>query len=335
MWQKRCNTASKLKGAEFMRKKVLYSGILALGLSASYLAAGAWGVQDLRPEAAFSQSAKKITVNDDGLEMPLSVQAATVGEALKEVGVKLESNDRIIPAEETPLHGGAKIWLMRAKKLKIKADGKEIETLTYTRTVEQALWEKKEVALGEDDLVKPERTELLNGTATISVIRVQVQEEIGKEDIPFKTVTKEDDKVSWREKKITQKGEKGVREVKSKVVYHDGKEVSRKILSKQVTKEPVEEIVVQGTYVKVGKAHRGQASWYAHTGTMAAANPWLPMGSYVKVTNLDNGKSVIVKINDRGPFGPGRIIDLDKVAFQKIASLGQGVANVKMEEIAN
>ena len=71
------------------------------------------------------------------------------------------------------------------------------------------------------------------------------------------------------------------------------------------------------------------------TGTMSAANPWLPMGSYVKVTNKDNGKSVIVKINDRGPFGPNRIIDLDKVAFEKIASLGQGVANIKMEEITN
>ena len=59
------------------------------------------------------------------------------------------------------------------------------------------------------------------------------------------------------------------------------------------------------------------------------------MGSYVKVTNTANGKSVIVKINDRGPFGAGRIIDLDKVAFQEIASLGQGVINVKMEEITN
>ena len=102
-----------------------------------------------------------------------------------------------------------------------------------------------------------------------------------------------------------------------------------------MTKEPTKEIVTQGTYVKIGKSHRGAASWYAWTGTMAAANPWLPMGSYVRVTNMDNGKSVIVKINDRGPFVPGRIIDPDKVAFQKIASIGAGVINVKMEEITN
>ncbi|MEI8104060.1 MAG: septal ring lytic transglycosylase RlpA family protein [Candidatus Moraniibacteriota bacterium] len=95
------------------------------------------------------------------------------------------------------------------------------------------------------------------------------------------------------------------------------------------------EIVTQGTYVKVGKASTGLGSWYAFTGTLSAANPWLPIGSYVRVTNQDNGKQVIVRINDRGPFGPNRIIDLDKVAFQQIASLGAGIINVKMETIVN
>ena len=106
-------------------------------------------------------------------------------------------------------------------------------------------------------------------------------------------------------------------------------------MEKNITQDPVDEIVTQGTFVKTGKAYDGVSSWYAYTGTMAAANPWLPMGSYVKVTNKDNSKSVIVKINDRGPFGNGRIIDLDKVAFEKIASLGQGTASIKMEVITN
>jgi rare lipoprotein A len=59
------------------------------------------------------------------------------------------------------------------------------------------------------------------------------------------------------------------------------------------------------------------------------------MGSYARVTNKANGKSVIVQINDRGPFGENRIIDLDKVAFAKIASLGAGVIDVKVEEVMN
>ena len=166
-------------------------------------------------------------------------------------------------------------------------------------------------------------------------IRVDIREESVDKPVAFDKKTNEDNELSWRKTIVTQKGEKGIDRLTYKVSSHDGKEVARKLLHTERIKEPVTEITTQGTYVKVGKAHTGAASWYAYTGTMAAANPWLPLGSYVRVTNTDNGKSVIVKINDRGPFVPGRIIDLDKVAFQKIASTGAGVINVKMEEIVN
>ena len=66
---------------------------------------------------------------------------------------------------------------------------------------------------------------------------------------------------------------------------------------------------------------------------LTAAHKTLPLGSRVMVRNPANGKEVVVRINDRGPFVPGRIIDLDKVAFEKIASLGAGVIDVKVEEI--
>lgn len=64
-----------------------------------------------------------------------------------------------------------------------------------------------------------------------------------------------------------------------------------------------------------------------------AAHKKLPFGSRVKVTNLKNGKSVIVKINDRGPFVKGRIIDLSKSAFQSIGNTASGLIKVKIEVI--
>jgi rare lipoprotein A len=76
-------------------------------------------------------------------------------------------------------------------------------------------------------------------------------------------------------------------------------------------------------------------TWYSYTGKRAAASLSLPLGSYARVTNPANGKSVIVVINDRGPYGKGRIIDLDKVAFEEIASLGAGVIDVKVEPVLN
>ncbi|MBD3320506.1 MAG: septal ring lytic transglycosylase RlpA family protein [Chitinivibrionales bacterium] len=66
---------------------------------------------------------------------------------------------------------------------------------------------------------------------------------------------------------------------------------------------------------------------FAHT----AAHRSLPFGTKVKVTNLDNGKSVIVTINDRGPYKKGRIIDLSKGAARKIGLVQTGTARVRLE----
>tara|TARA_R110000782_G_scaffold57549_28_gene120401 strand:- start:13715 stop:14179 length:465 start_codon:yes stop_codon:yes gene_type:complete len=64
-----------------------------------------------------------------------------------------------------------------------------------------------------------------------------------------------------------------------------------------------------------------------------AAHKTLPFGTIVKVTNLQNGKSVVVRINDRGPFIRGRIIDLSKSAFSSIGNLASGILKVEIEVI--
>lgn len=258
----------------------------------------------------------------------------TVGGLLEESGLDTAPDDEVFPVPETPLSSGMRVSVSRKKVFSVTADGKETSGMTFSRTVGEALSEAG-VVLGEDDIVKPAVTDLLSRDTDVTVIRVEIREETVGETIPHGTVETEDDELGWRERVVTRKGEDGVREYRYRVSYHDGEEVGRKLLGSEVTEEPVDELVTQGTYVKTGKSHTGAASWYAHTGTMAAANPWLPIGSYVRVTNKANGKSVIVRINDRGPFVPGRIIDLDRVAFQEIASVGAGVIDVKMEEIVN
>jgi rare lipoprotein A len=97
-----------------------------------------------------------------------------------------------------------------------------------------------------------------------------------------------------------------------------------------------------------GPELEGVASWYGgkfhgrltssgevfDTNEMTAAHRTLPFGTMVKVTNLANGKSAVVKINDRGPFVDGRIIDLSRAAAEEIDMLGQGVARVSLEIVA-
>ncbi len=91
----------------------------------------------------------------------------------------------------------------------------------------------------------------------------------------------------------------------------------------------------------------GRASWYApgfhgrktssgekfDMNTMTAAHRTLPIPSYARVTNLANGKSVIVRINDRGPFHNSRVLDVSKAAAQKLGFISRGTANVRVEQI--
>lgn len=89
---------------------------------------------------------------------------------------------------------------------------------------------------------------------------------------------------------------------------------------------------------------KGVASWYGRmfhgrktsSGdtydmyAMTAAHPSLPIPSYVRVTNLNNGRSAVVRVNDRGPFHPGRIIDLSYAAAYKLGYADHGQANVEV-----
>lgn len=64
---------------------------------------------------------------------------------------------------------------------------------------------------------------------------------------------------------------------------------------------------------------------------LSAAHRELPLGTIIKVTHLGNGKSVVVKVNDRGPFVGGRILDLSLGAAKKLDMVDEGVAQVKIE----
>lgn len=122
--------------------------------------------------------------------------------------------------------------------------------------------------------------------------------------------------------------------------------------------EPIKKAGNKNPYTVLGKTYhllptakdykeQGGASWYGlkfhgHKTSngevysiyaMTAAHKTLPIPSYVKVTNIANGKQVIVRVNDRGPFHPGRIIDLSYAAATKLDYIGHGTAQVEVEAI--
>jgi rare lipoprotein A len=66
---------------------------------------------------------------------------------------------------------------------------------------------------------------------------------------------------------------------------------------------------------------------------LTAAHPTLPLGSWVRVTNLNNGRAVVVRINDRGPVVPGRIIDLSYNTARVLHFQSQGLQRVRLDVV--
>jgi rare lipoprotein A (peptidoglycan hydrolase) len=99
----------------------------------------------------------------------------------------------------------------------------------------------------------------------------------------------------------------------------------------------------------LGPAHHGRASWYGSAfqgsptasgepfdmNALTAAHRTLPLGSYAQVKNLDNGRTVVVRINDRGPHARRREIDLSYAAAREIQMVGAGTAPVEVAPLAN
>ena len=278
---------------------------------------------------------KLIVLVDDRLALPaMETSAQTVEQFLANQHVELSSHDYVFPSLKTALQTGMTIFIERAKSIEITVDGRTVVAMTTAPTVSAAT-DEQGIFLAPDDRITPALATPLSNNTRVTITRVTITQETVTKSIPYNTIVTENDSLGWRIRTVTEKGQNGTRQIVYDIYRHDGVEVRRVAQENTITKEPATERVVQGTHVKIGKSHAGLGTWYAHTGTLAAASPWLPFGSYVKVTNRDNGKSVIVVIHDRGPFGKNRIIDLDKVAFEEIASLGAGVINVKVEEILN
>jgi rare lipoprotein A len=91
-------------------------------------------------------------------------------------------------------------------------------------------------------------------------------------------------------------------------------------------------------------ASQGLASFYTEgtqtasgekfdTNELTAAHPTLPFGTKLRVTNVTTGRSVTVRVNDRGPYVPGRVVDVSYSAAQSLGMVGKGLANVKLDVV--
>ncbi|MBL4931362.1 ubiquitin-like domain-containing protein [Clostridium paridis] len=200
---------------------------------------------------------KNITLVVDNENKTITTYENTVEKVLDDEGITLGKKDRVEPALDSKLQKTDKITVIRAMNLIVTVDGKDISVLSAEDDISNML-ESEGISLGKDDKVQPEKTSELSDGMKIKITRVDSKTITETVATNYTTIVKSDNNLLSIFKKTTQSGVKGKKEVTYKVLYEDGKEISREAINEKVVTEPVNEVVVQGTQSAVAVSRGGE-----------------------------------------------------------------------------
>ncbi|HEX6231257.1 MAG TPA: ubiquitin-like domain-containing protein [Actinomycetota bacterium] len=239
----------------------------------------------------------------------------------------------LLPAlrvEKHWLSAGGPVGSSEVTAVRVVVMGKDHDVVTNATTVRELL-SAMGIEPDRDDRVLPSPGAHLRPSSTVRYLRIERRVREVEVPIPYTTSTSFSDELKAGQVKILRPGVDGLMRERYRERVVNGEVVSRTLLSRTVVREAVAAERLVGRRNASHGTQVGEASWYSFApgDGLTAAHPWLPFGTVVTVTNLANGTSVRVVINDRGPFG-GRIIDLSDEAFARIAPLGQGVCRVRL-----
>ncbi len=192
-----------------------------------------------------------------------------------------------------------------------------------------------------DDRVSPSPGTPLSLVGELRVDEVEVHARVVRKVVPHDVHTEFSSLLAPGTVRVVQRGVDGERVTTQIVTVVNGEIVERLVLASWLTQARVNERRLAGPASASGGSlvgpggeqgsQVGVATWYDPPWSgMTAAHPWLPFGTNVTVTDRASGRSVTVVVNDRGPFSPGRIIDLSPEAFARLAPLGRGVLRVRI-----
>jgi len=215
--------------------------------------------------------------------------------------------------------------------------GKVHDVLTNASTAGELL-SAMGITPDASDRVRPSPSTPLHVGSQVVFDRVETRTLTRLQAIPFRTLTTWTAELAPGQVRVIANGVAGLRQVTDRVVVVNGRVSSRTTLSETVLRPAVAEVRESGPAspsLPMGAAGAGaatgRATWYDPPWAgLTAASPWIPFGTRVRVTDLSTGRTVIVVIDDRGPFSAGRIIDLSPEAFSLLSPLGRGVLDVRI-----
>ncbi|MEX2361747.1 MAG: G5 domain-containing protein, partial [Patescibacteria group bacterium] len=263
-----------------------------------------------------------------------SSSATTLSAAFTEAGKQYYPED-IVSAFPNPNLGiGSVITVLRSMPVGL-IDGKRSYAIrTWQSTVGDLLIEKN-LELGKDDRISPALATPLQPDILVTITRVNRTTISEFETIEYRVIEQDDPNSYLGTNTVVEAGSNGQIENKFLLIREDGELISKTLTSTKTVKQVVNRIIKIGSKLKIGETYFGKATWYVNSYGTKVAMDLFPAGTLVRITNLNTGKSIIVR-NDGCICGAtGVLVDLAPEYFQALGgTLGQGVMqNIRVEEI--
>ena len=197
---------------------------------------------------------KTVIINVDGKEKKITTYKTTIEDIVKETGIKIDSKDKVEPALNTKAKNKSVINIKRAIDVEVVANNKTLKIKTAEDNVKNMIaaendYLKSQGIVFEEgvDEVTPSLDSKIKKDTKVTIVDVEIVNEVALEKINYDTITEEDNNLDYGTHNVRQAGSEGQKEVTYKIVKKDGKDVSKNIISSKVVKEPVNKIVAEGT----------------------------------------------------------------------------------------
>lgn len=189
---------------------------------------------------------KTIIVSVDGTDKKVTTFSSNYKDALNSNGIIVGPKDKTTPSLDSRVENQGKISIKRAVKVVVDVDGKQLSIQSSEDNI-QKMFQAEGIGLQDLDKVNPSKDLALKDGLKIAVTRVQTKDVKEVKPIDYTTIIKKDEEMEQGNKKVLQEGQPGEKETIARVIYENGKEVSRKIISEIIKKQPVQKVVAMGT----------------------------------------------------------------------------------------
>jgi uncharacterized protein YabE (DUF348 family) len=211
---------------------------------------------------------KTFTVYVDGTEKRITTFSSNYKNALSNSNIVVGPKDKTTPSLDSRVENQGQIVIKRAVAVEVDVDGKRLNIQSAEDNVGKML-AAEGIGLQDLDKLNLSKNSPLRDGLKVVITRVQTKDVKEVKSVDYPTIIRDDDKMEKGNNKVIQEGQPGEKEVVIRVIYEDGKEVSRKIISEIIKKRPIQKIMAMGT-LRVFTPSRGESVIYANALRMRA-----------------------------------------------------------------